>query len=165
MQRTPHPSQNAQQGTFPHAIPPQQGDQFALGHLQREMFGQQALPALPLYISECNILKLQFDDVIDVAEPRLVPFTPEMARRIVEFVAAVDRSRELFINCAAGISRSGAVGEVLDEYFNRYLEQNELDHLHFTRFSSQIQGNSLVRRLLRRALKLTCDGSSAPGAE
>ena len=116
-------------------------------------------------VSGPNILKLQFDDVIDVAEPRLVPFTPEMARRIAEFVAAVDRSRELFINCAAGISRSGAVGEVLDEYFNRYLEQNELDHLHFTRFSSQIQGNSLVRRLLRRALKLTCDGSSAPGAE
>lgn len=106
-------------------------------------------------VSGPNILKLQFDDVLSASEPGLVPFTPEMAQRIAAFAGALDRSRELFVNCAAGISRSGAVGEVLDEYFNCCLENNELDHLYFSRFSSQIQGNSLVRSLLRRALHLT----------
>ena len=106
-------------------------------------------------VSGPNILKLQFDDALTASDPGIVLFTPEMARRIAEFVESIDRSRELFVNCAAGISRSGAVGEVLDEYFNCYLENNELDHLYFTRFSSRVQGNSLVRSLLRRALHLT----------
>ena len=52
----------------------------------------------------------------------------------------------------AGISRSGAVGEVLNDYFNKYLEFNALDDEYFRRLNRQIQGNPLVRRVLRETL-------------
>ena len=79
-----------------------------------------------------------------------------MAERIASFVKTFDSRKLLFVNCSAGVSRSGAVGEVLDEYFNVYLEKNPLDHEYFLRLNPQIQGNSLVRRLLRRALIGVC---------
>ena len=99
-----------------------------------------------------NILKLRFDDAVEDPEHSLVLFDAEIAGKIVNFVRKIDASRLLFINCGAGISRSGAVGEVLNDYFNKYLERNALDDEYFRRLNRQIQGNSLVRRLLREAL-------------
>lgn len=102
-----------------------------------------------------NILKLQFDDITDnTPEPdtACIQFNEEIAQQIVHFVNRIDRNRELFINCAAGISRSGAVGEVLNDYFNSFLEDNEPDRRYFIRSNPQINGNPLVRRLLRQAL-------------
>ena len=99
-----------------------------------------------------NILKLRFDDAVEDPEHTLVLFDSEIAGRIVRFIRQIDTSRLLFVNCEAGISRSGAVGEVLNDYFNKYLERNELDDEYFRRLNPQIQGNSLVRRILREAL-------------
>lgn len=64
----------------------------------------------------------------------------------------IDPAHGLFINCAAGISRSGAVGEVLNDYFNRYSENNEADREYFRNHNRQICGNPLVRRILRNVL-------------
>ena len=99
-----------------------------------------------------NILKLRFDDAVEDPEHTLVLFDAEIAGKIVNFVRKIDTSRLLFVNCGAGISRSGAVGEVLNDYFNKYLERNELDDEYFRRLNRQIQGNPLVRRILREAL-------------
>ena len=104
-------------------------------------------------VSGENVLKLCFDDTT-VADPdkSLILFDEDMARRIAAFAKRIDATRELFINCAAGISRSGAVGEVLNDYFNRYLENNETDNEYFKIHNRQICGNPLVRRVLRNIL-------------
>lgn len=99
-----------------------------------------------------NILKLQFDDAVEDPDRTLVLFDEQMADEIVNFVRGIDSDGVLFVNCGAGISRSGAVGEVLNDYFNKYLERNELDDEYFRRLNPQIQGNPLVRRILREAL-------------
>lgn len=99
-----------------------------------------------------NVLKLQFDDAVEDPEHSLVLFDERIAAQIVDFIHRMDTERPLFINCGAGISRSGAVGEVLNDYFNKYLERNELDDEYFRRMNRQIQGNPLVRRILREAL-------------
>ena len=99
-----------------------------------------------------NILKLQFDDALEDPGHTLVLFDAEIAETIVRFVRKIDPGRLLFINCGAGISRSGAVGEVLNDYFNKYLEYNELDDEYFRRLNRQIQSNRLVVRILRDAL-------------
>ena len=99
-----------------------------------------------------NILKLQFDDALEDFDHSLVLFDVDIAGEIVRFIRKIDTSRMLFVNCGAGISRSGAVGEVLNDYFNKYLEFNALDDEYFRRMNRQIQGNPLVRRVLREAL-------------
>ena len=99
-----------------------------------------------------NILKLRFDDAVDDPDHTLVLFNAEIAGEIVRFIQKIDTSRLLFVNCGAGISRSGAVGEVLNDYFNKYLEFNAMDDEYFRRLNRQIQGNPLVRRVLREAL-------------
>ena len=99
-----------------------------------------------------NILKLCFDDAVEDPDRTLVLFDAGIADEIVRFIRKIDPSRLLFVNCGAGISRSGAVGEVLNDYFNKFLERNELDDEYFRRTNPQIQGNPLVRRILREAL-------------
>ncbi len=116
----------------------------------RNSFEENLNCAVP--VNQKNVLKLQFDDAVADSAGNLILFNEEMAKQIVAFIADIDKSRELFINCAAGVSRSGAVGEVLNEYFNKYLENNAPDDYYFTLYNRQIQGNSLVRRLLRKAL-------------
>ena len=99
-----------------------------------------------------NILKLRFDDALVDPDHTLVLFDADLAGEIVQFIRKIDPSRMLFVNCGAGISRSGAVGEVLNDYFNKYIESNAQDDEYFRRMNRQIQGNPLVRRILREAL-------------
>ena len=103
-------------------------------------------------ISGSQVLKLQFDDAISDPDHTLILFDDAMAQQIAQFARQLDRARPLFVNCAAGISRSGAVGEVLNEYFNRYLEYRPGDLDFFRSRNRQLQGNPRVRGLLRRAL-------------
>lgn len=63
-----------------------------------------------------GVLNLEFYDVSDLAPGS---FTSEMGREIKEFLDKrifIDQSEELIIHCAAGKSRSYAVGEVIYEY-------------------------------------------------
>ncbi len=94
-----------------------------------------------------NLLCLVFDDIVDNSGKQ---FSPEDAKAILDFVC--DASLPLFIHCTAGIARSGAVGEVLDWYYNCWKTQNEADHLLFLRENPQVMPNSTVRRLLMREL-------------
>lgn len=107
-----------------------------------------------------NILKLRFDDAVEDFDHTLVLFDAAMAGEIADFVRRIDTDRLLFVNCGAGVSRSGAVGEVLNDYFNRYLGFNALDDTYFRKLNPQILPNPLVRRILRDALF-----GKFPGAE
>ena len=96
-----------------------------------------------------HLLCLTFDDVCDEPEPEnpdsYVRFSPRHAEAIMRFAGAGDMP--MLIHCTAGISRSGAVGEILDWYFNRYIADNQADHQYFVQNNRQIIANSLVRKI------------------
>ena len=96
-----------------------------------------------------NLLALHFDDV-DEGQPHAM--MPEQAKQIVDFVRIED-PRPIIVHCTAGISRSGAVGEVLNWYFNRYLEDNQEDYRLFQNMHRDLVPNGHVRRLLLTELQ------------
>ena len=101
-----------------------------------------------------NVLKLQFDDVTERdTDPSLTHFSPTQAEQIKEFVSKItdDGSRDIWVHCDAGVSRSGAVGYVLNEYFNKFLTVNKVDQ-NFFETENCIMPNSEVARLLKNAL-------------
>ena len=62
-----------------------------------------------------------FDDCYGIPDDpaeraKLALFTHEMADRILRF--ADDGALPLLVHCTEGVSRAGAVGAVLNEYFN-----------------------------------------------
>lgn len=104
-----------------------------------------------------NLLILFFDDIVNEPETpedlgSAILFAPEMAEQIMRFVD--DGKMPLLVHCTAGISRSGAVGDVLNWYFNRYLELNTEDDADFTRNNRQILPNSIVRKVFLDYLNL-----------
>lgn len=95
-----------------------------------------------------NLLILYFDDV-EEGFPNAM--TPEQAKQIVDFIRIED-DRPIIVHCTAGISRSGAVGEVLNWYFNRF-EADDSDSRKFEIMHPDIVPNSHVRRLLLTELQ------------
>ena len=112
-------------------------------------------PFSPALRGHGHLLVLNFDDIANEPETpedlgRAVMFSPEMAEQIMRFVD--DGAMPLLVHCAAGISRSGAVGEVLNWYFNRYLTDNKTDYNDFIRNNRQILPNPLVRKIMMKIL-------------
>ena len=112
-------------------------------------------PFSPALRGHRHLLALNFDDVAPKPERledlgRLVMFSTEMAERIMRFVN--DGGMPLLVHCAAGISRSGAVGEMLNWYFNRYLTDNKADYDDFVQNNRQIIPNPIVRRIMMKVL-------------
>lgn len=102
-----------------------------------------------------NLLCLTFDDICNEPAPGedispAILFTANDAQAILEFVH--DNSMPVLIHCTAGVSRSGAVGECLDLYYNRWLCDNRRDHLYFLDNNRQIMPNPIVRRILMEAI-------------
>ena len=104
-----------------------------------------------------NLLCLVFDDYFGIPEDpversRVALFTPEHADRIMRFVD--DGSMPLVVHCTQGVSRSGAVGYVLDRYFNRVLAKNEKDCKYFMARNPFIMPNPNVVEVFLRFLEL-----------
>lgn len=100
-----------------------------------------------------SLLRLIFDDVTEKEQDEsYVKFSEKHAQEIFNFITNMDKSKYLFVNCDAGISRSGAVGFCLNEYFNKYLEDNREDYEFFEQENYQISPNPLVKRLLNNKL-------------
>ena len=95
------------------------------------------------FLDSENLLALYFDDVEDGP----AAMTPEQAKQIADFVCTGDK-RPLAVHCSAGISRSGAVGEVLNWYFNRCLADNEADYREFKLRHPDLVPNAHVQKLL-----------------
>ena len=107
------------------------------------------------YLKHPHLLTLTFDDVCNEPETpedlgNAILFNEDMAHAIMRFVD--DGKFPLLVHCTAGISRSGAVGEVLNWYFNRYLENNTADDEDFEQNNRQIQPNTIVRRIMLKVL-------------
>ena len=102
-----------------------------------------------------HLLTLTFDDICNEPETledlgNAILFNEDMAHAIMRFVD--DGKLSLLVHCTAGISRSGAVGEVLNWYFNRYLETNTADDEDFVENNRQILPNTIVRRIMLEVL-------------
>jgi predicted protein tyrosine phosphatase len=101
------------------------------------------------------LLTLTFDDICNEPETpedlgNAVLFNENMAQQIMRFVD--DGKLPLLVHCTAGISRSGAVGEVLNWYFNRF-EADDSDYRKFEIMHPDIVPNPHVRRLLLAELQ------------
>ena len=107
------------------------------------------------FLTHPHLLTLTFDDLCNEPETpedlgNAILFNEDMAHAIMRFVD--DGKIPLLVHCTAGISRSGAVGEVLNWYFNRYLETNTADDEDFELNNRQIQPNTIVRRIMLKVL-------------
>ena len=107
------------------------------------------------FLNHPHLLTLTFDDICNEPETpedlgNAILFDEDMAHAIMRFVD--DRQLPLLVHCTAGISRSGAVGEVLNWYVNRYLETNTADDEDFVENNRQILPNTIVRRIMLEVL-------------
>lgn len=102
---------------------------------------------IPIQPSNRNILNLWFDDAEEdlplLNGEKLVLFNEEMADQIHEFVKSNLQAKAWFLHCTAGQSRSGAVGDVLSEYF-------QIPYSDFKYHNPQVKPNCLVKNLLRK---------------
>lgn len=106
--------------------------------------GSYAMPPFSNLKSQ-NLLCLTVDDILGKIRG-LVLFDKKHANKILSFVKG--SKLPLIIHCRAGISRSGAVGEVLNWYFNSYLQQNVDDFIAFYQEHLQIDPNPYIRKVL-----------------
>lgn len=96
-----------------------------------------------------NLLCLTVDDIVWTIRG-MVLFNREHAVQIWRFVENCDLP--LIVHCRAGISRSGAVGEVLNWYFNSYLQPDADEFAAFYREHPLIESNSYIRKVLLETL-------------
>jgi predicted protein tyrosine phosphatase len=108
------------------------------------------------YWSADNVLILRFDDVDD-SDPFIFQGTRFMSEADAEAIAAFVESpdpRPIVVHCTAGISRSGAIGASLNEYFNKKCALNESDHDAFWNCHRTISPNLHVMKLLWKRLQI-----------
>jgi len=108
-------------------------------------------PFSPECLASPRLLCLTFDDVLitsqDLADKcDVVLFDHKMARQIVKFAGG--GRWPLIVHCTEGISRSGAVGSVLDYYCNCQWSNLPEDHVDFIRENPDISPNPNVERIL-----------------
>ncbi len=105
-----------------------------------------------------NILKLEFDDVtekdMETGKDKYIFFDYSHARKIHSLIKGIqaDSKMPFYVHCDAGVSRSGAVGMVLNEYFNKFLAVNRLYYEAFQMNNSHIMPNPLVTRILKNEI-------------
>lgn len=107
---------------------------------------------LPYFTNHKNVKVMYFDDTdIDtitlLSNGEKVPvkaFSEEQAKDLFKFIKQNEDKNNCVIHCAAGISRSGAVGT----FINTYTGGNWFD---FKRKNPNIQPNSRIIRMLEKA--------------
>lgn len=100
----------------------------------------------PLSPNQDNFLTLDFYDLeYDMDNGAGVTYksiSDEQAKQLFEFIKSNSDKKKLYVSCAAGISRSGAVGAFVWEYFGGAYKELLKKHPH-------ILPNGRVLRLLR----------------
>ncbi len=105
-------------------------------------------PEVPYFENKSNVKVMFFDDIErDIYHKTygdIKAFSKEQARELVEFIDRHKDKEKCIVHCAAGISRSGAVGTFINDYYGGDLEE-------FNRTNPHICPNALVFRLLKQA--------------
>jgi len=106
---------------------------------------------IPYFQNKQNVKVLFFDDVEkDIEVPRIgtkevlvaKAFTMQQAKELFNFIISHKDKETCLVHCAAGISRSGAVGTFINDYFGG-------DYFEFKKQNPHIHPNGLVLRLLK----------------
>lgn len=103
-----------------------------------------------------NVLILRFDNMFDSKSemPQSGQFMTEAdAEAIARFVEKPD-PRPIIVHCTAGISRSGAIGVCLNEYYNSKLASHKADYDAFWQKHPFIRPNVHIMKLLSKRLRL-----------
>jgi predicted protein tyrosine phosphatase len=100
-----------------------------------------------------NVLTLFFDDCDEyrkhpvIGSPgdyyEQIPMSDEQALMVMDFIQRMDEKSEVFVHCTAGVSRSGAVGAYINDYFGR-------DWGEFLRRNPQVIPNSHISSLFKK---------------
>lgn len=95
-----------------------------------------------------HYLSLCFSDVDYKINWMTIPFNKNMAKEVIKFLDKIEVKEDniLYVHCAAGVSRSGAIGTFARKYF-------KLDYNEFKRMNPQIVPNTLVTKLLHKEVK------------
>jgi predicted protein tyrosine phosphatase len=93
-----------------------------------------------------NVLLLKVLDInkeiLDVRRNKILkPMTTEQGLNIIDFIDS-NRDRNFIVHCLAGVSRSGAVGQFIQEYLG-------LDYDEFVKHNPNILPNRYILNLLR----------------
>jgi len=98
-----------------------------------------------------NLMVLYFDDVskniksavcLDGKIREAKVFTKKQAKKLVDFIELNKDKKSCIVHCTAGISRSGAVGSFINDYYNNNSKE-------FYRKHPNIEPNSVVKSLLK----------------
>lgn len=99
-----------------------------------------------------NVLRLWFDDVEnddDLWSPTnnisIRAFSSEQAQSIIDFLEKNKDKETFIVHCTAGISRSGAVGQFIADYFH-------CDKEEFKRINPHICPNGRISRMLNNLI-------------
>lgn len=108
----------------------------------------QGTPEVPYFTEHANVKVLFFHDLEeDVEHPKygtLKAFTMDQARELCDFILNNKDKTNCIVHCAAGVSRSGAVGTFINDFFKGDLYE-------FHKRNPYIHPNAHVLRLLKNA--------------
>jgi len=96
-----------------------------------------------------NVLILNFDDVeFDIIDTdiKAVAFTEEQGHQLMSFIDSNKDKNQCIVHCSAGISRSGAVGAFISDYFNQ-------SYASFKKINPYTKPNPRVMRIMNRILR------------
>jgi predicted protein tyrosine phosphatase len=100
-----------------------------------------------------NTLTIQCDDVFKSGEPSPTnpttntrAFDKDDAKKIIDLLQKYPEASECVVHCAAGISRSGAVGEFVNDWY-------KADYYEFAHNNPKIHPNGLILRTLKRLMR------------
>lgn len=112
----------------------------------------------PVNVKVKNLLELKFDDITE-PENGYILFNDSLAVKVKDYFEKITGSdKALLVHCDAGISRSGAIGLIANEYFNKFIEKNFNDNEYFEKMNRHIMPNSCVVRELKNCLWKTEEG-------
>lgn len=100
---------------------------------------------VPYFENKENVMVLFFDDVeqdVETHEGTAKAFTESQALELFSFIKKHKNKESCIVHCAAGISRSGAVGTFINDYFGE-------DWIEFKKQNPFICPNGLVLRMLK----------------
>lgn len=109
----------------------------------------------PLFGEE-NCLVLQFDDVDDIMN--IVGVTQRITNAQIEMIGDFIKQNKHFnnwlIQCDAGISRSGAIADVIALYLEKERNDESIYNSFLRNFAYRISPNSLVQKELKKYLNI-----------
>ena len=97
-------------------------------------------------VDHSNVLRLWFDDIENDLQTsptnpyRCSAFSPEQAKQVFDFINE-NYEKDFIVHCSAGISRSGAIGAFITDYFG-------WDRVKFEKNNPYVHPNARVSRML-----------------